>query len=448
MKPMRNAFTKHIIHPINLLYKGISPLRLKSFMERDHLSREEIMRIQRVRLTSFARYAYRCSPYYKRVFDRIGFRLDAEDIYSEIRKVPPVGKNEIKKNIEQMFSTEFKGRKNLIVKATGGSTGIPMVVYGDVEDYRENGMTIARQRNWVGWSPGLDLYTYFGGFRDHSSWVNRFAKRLLLDDKIHNVMDAAKITYDGYARELLRNPPSVVIGYFSALKEIARSLQKIGRPVRGVKLIMSCAEPIEESGRNVIEAWFGTKVYSQYGNRELGTFAQECKRQDGYHYAGDTVFCEILDEDGDPATRGDLTITYMGNRVVPLIRYRTGDAAVHETRPCPCGLPFPRLMRIEGRISSVFLLKNGTKITTMFFPHLLKDYPWIVEFQAEQIGPGVLNIRVKRDISRYSDSSRSEVETKMKGLVGQDTELNWIFDEPFIRVPTGKHIYFISRLSS
>ncbi len=445
MNKLREFVYQQIMYPLNLWNKGISRKKLLAFMERDLLSQNQILELQAKNLREFLSYAGRHTVFYRELFEERSVNPRAEDIFAEIRKLPPLSKAMIRKSLPSLISDEYSGRKNLITKTTGGSTGVPLTVYGDKEDYRQNGLTIARQRRWIGWEGAPEVVALFGGFRDVPSRMNRLLKRLLIDETVINIMDVQNANYGEILREFRQNPPKVLIGYFSILCQLARKSEAEGEPLRGVDLGVACAEPLDERRRAHAEQWLGTKIYFQYGCRELGTFAQECSSQAGYHYAQDQVLCETLDNQGQPADYGHLTITYMGNRVVPLIRYQIGDGARLDESPCPCGLPWHRLKVIDGRLSYMMVLPDGSRVTSMVFPHLLKDFPWIIEYQVEQVTPEHIRIRVRTESGSYSIDSQTLATKKLQELLG-DVHIEWLLDEPFISVPTGKQIYFVSRL--
>ena len=443
---LHGLLAKRVFYPINLWQKRIHPRDLREFCARDEWSREHLRECQRQGLRQLLIYAAAQCPYYRQSFERLGVRPAANDPFSELPKFPPMTKTDVRANLDQLFSNEFKARKGLIKKATGGSGGRPLVVWGDFEDYRQNGLVIARQRRWVGWEGGMKTLNIFGGFRDLQSVITRTAKRWLINETLVNNMARENGDYDRLAERLLKAPPEAIIAYFSSLRELARALEKKKRPLAGVKVVIACAEPLDERGRRHAEQWLGTPVYFQYGCRELGALGQECREQAGYHYPQDVCYCEVLDDRGEPADQGHLTITHLGNRVVPLIRYQIGDGASLDNSPCHCGLPHLRLKSIDGRISSMITTPGGQLLTSMIFPHVFKDYPWILEFQVEQTYVNRLEVRVKRDAPMFSETSRQELEAKVLGLLGRDMAISWRFDEPFVPVPTGKHVYFVSRL--
>ncbi len=237
--------------------------------------------------------------------------------------------------------------------------------------------------------------TLFGGFVDMPSSLRRVAKRFLINDTIINIMDRSNTDFPLITNVIRKMQPHALIAYFSILKELAYICEEEKRPLTGIDVAIACAEPIEEHTRRNAEQWLSTKLYFQYGTRETGTFAQECRKQNGYHYAQDAVLCEVLDDNDNPCEFGNLAITWFANKVVPLIRYKIGDSAAIVTENCECGLPYHRIDRIEGRISSMIITPDHRRITSMIFPHLLKDFEWIMEYQAEQCSKDHIIVRIR-----------------------------------------------------
>jgi phenylacetate-coenzyme A ligase PaaK-like adenylate-forming protein len=108
--------------------------------------------------------------------------------------------------------------------------------------------------------------------------------------------------------------------------------------------------------RAAIEAAWGVPVLDHYGQTEMGLAgAVECRERDGAHLRAADLIAEILDPSGQrlPAgSRGELVLTSLTRRAMPLIRYRTGDLARLERTPCPCGSVMERVIA-SGRLRDV-----------------------------------------------------------------------------------------------
>lgn len=83
--------------------------------------------------------------------------------------------------------------------------------------------------------------------------------------------------------------------------------------------------------------------------------ALECRGKAGYHIRHADVLCEIIDpltgEVLPPGEVGELVLTTLRQEVMPLVRYRTGDAASLRIDACNCTSPLSRIDRLLGRFA-------------------------------------------------------------------------------------------------
>lgn len=130
--------------------------------------------------------------------------------------------------------------------------------------------------------------------------------------------------------------------------------------------ILASADALDAPLRRALAQSWNCLVLDHYGLTETGYgCAVECPAADirqtddggssGYHIRTLDALVEIVDPDGDavlpPGNVGEVVITTVNREAMPLVRYRTGDAASLLPGPCACGSPLPRLGPILGRIS-------------------------------------------------------------------------------------------------
>jgi len=100
-----------------------------------------------------------------------------------------------------------------------------------------------------------------------------------------------------------------------------------------------------------IEAAFGAKAFDLPGLTEIAAWGFECDARAGLtHVHEDYCYPEVLDEQGrpvGPGGRGELVLTSLYRRAMPLIRYRTRDLVQLADRRCPCGRT---LQALEGGV--------------------------------------------------------------------------------------------------
>lgn len=119
--------------------------------------------------------------------------------------------------------------------------------------------------------------------------------------------------------------------------------------------VLCAADWCDPSLRKRAEQLWGIPVLEHYGSTESAfAGAVECPAHDGMHWQALDLLPEVLEPCSDrplpPGEPGELVLTTLRREALPLIRYRTGDVAVLDDRPCACGSPLPRLRCVLGRL--------------------------------------------------------------------------------------------------
>ncbi len=154
--------------------------------------------------------------------------------------------------------------------------------------------------------------------------------------------------------------------------EIARQHGYTGK----LKLMLGGSEPISKQTRSDLESFWGAPLCMIYTSTEAGTsLGWECLSRNGYHVNEFDFFVEI-DKPGFEGY-GEIVLTTVNRKVMPLIRYRTGDAGRWLTGDCTCGLPFRRLSlrgRMDDQVSSAW-----GNVTPDFFASILATVPGLTD---------------------------------------------------------------------
>src|SRR5881396_2263405 len=155
--------------------------------------------------------------------------------------------------------------------------------------------------------------------------------------------------------------------WLARLTAIARER---GRP-GPMKLLMGGGEGITDGTRAELERYWGAPLCMTYASTEAATIlAFECTHRVGYHVNEFDFYVEVAAPDAEGY--GEVVLTTVNRRVMPLIRYRTGDVARWIPGPCPCGLPFRRLSPLRGRLDEQVSCAWGN-LHPEFFEPLLRE---------------------------------------------------------------------------
>jgi len=169
--------------------------------------------------------------------------------------------------------------------------------------------------------------------------------------------------------------PGYIQGYVGALAEVANFMSHNSFHLKVPRAVWATAAPLPQTTRKAIETTFGAPCFDQYGSCEVFSIAAECRAQDGLHVFQDARHIDFI---GDPTPDGaqDILVTDLRNFAFPIIRYRNGDQSSWRTKaPCTCGVAFPRMNPIRGRVSENIRLSNGViftgeTLTTIFDDHV------------------------------------------------------------------------------
>ncbi|MDP3479496.1 MAG: radical SAM protein [Desulfoprunum sp.] len=165
-----------------------------------------------------------------------------------------------------------------------------------------------------------------------------------------------------------------------------------------LKSMLLCSDYAAPALRSRIEAACGCETFLHYGATESGLGgAVECSAHKGCHIRESELLVEIV----DPCTgnilsegeAGEVVLTTLGRKAMPLIRYRTGDMATLDRSPCPCGGVTARLTTIRGRLAGC-LLPGGGLLYSQDLDDLLFRIPGLLDYRVTMAQDGMDRLQV------------------------------------------------------
>jgi phenylacetate-CoA ligase len=237
---------------------------------------------------------------------------------------------------------------------------------------------------------------------------------------------------------------TILYGLGSSILELARVCDELHISLP-LKCVVYHGESLNMYQRKEIEHLLCTDVRSAYGMSEIRQPAFECEHN-RFHCAEDTSYFEVVDEKGMSLPAGEsgrLLITGFEHRVMPFLRYDTGDIGVLSDDPCPCGRTL-RTLEFQGRKMKLLHVGDGRTVSLLDFSAIFDAYPKSIrQFQIVRTGECAFRIHVVPGIDLYREGMQEEIVNIFKFRIHPRAQIEWGIVDSIPEGSNGKAQYFI-----
>lgn len=381
---------------------------------------QEIKKYQEQQLAAELAYLQTHSRFYRRMFEEQQIDISEIKRLEDLQRVPVTTKTDL-----QLYDEDFicvDKREIIDYVTTSGTLGDPVtfvLTSGDLDRLAYNEylsfstagftaddvmqlMTTLDRRFMAG-------LAYFLGARELGCGVVRVGNGIpeLQWDTIRRIRPTCCMVVPSFLIRLIEFGENNHIDYNNS------SIKKaicIGEALRNPDFTLNTL------GRRIQEKWSTPLLLSTYASTEMQSSFTECECCKGLHHQPELIIVEFLDDNNRPVKEGEageVTITTLGVRGMPLLRFKTGDICYHHAEPCACGRNTMRLSSVLGRKGQMIKYKG----TTLYPPALydiLDNIPgicnYVVEVYTNEIGTDEILIRVG------SEQRGEEFEKQIKDL--------------------------------
>ncbi|MEG0788687.1 MAG: AMP-binding protein [Alistipes sp.] len=367
-----------------------APSQIKAWQE-EHL-REEIA------------YLANHSPFYGELFRRE--KIDPAQIrrIEDLQQLPVTTKDDLQRHNEAFLCVPK--REIIDYVTTSGTLGDPVTFALTESDLQRLAYNEYLSFSTAGITPDdtMQLMTtldrrfmaglaYFMGARELGCGIIRVGNGIpeLQWDTISRIRPSFCMVVPSFLTKLIAYAEQNAIDHNNS------SLRKavcIGESLRNSDLTLNTL------GQQIASKWPELKLYTTYASTEMQSSFTECDHGCGGHLQPELIIVELLDEHDRPIAdgeAGEVTITTLGVRGMPLLRFRTGDLCYGYSAPCQCGRNTLRLSPVIGRKGQMIKYKG----TTLFPPALfdiLDNIPYIenyiVELSNDENDKDLVTVRV------------------------------------------------------
>lgn len=383
------------------------------------LAREELTRLQSVRLRETVIHATENVPFYREAFERAGVDPETIESIDDIARLPFTTKDDLRETYPDGMFAVSKGEIRRI-HASSGTTGKSKIVAYTEADLDLWSEVMARSLAASGVSPGDTVQNAYGyGLFTGGLGVHYGVERL----------GATVIPIGGGQTqrqiELLRDLESDVLtctpSYALYLAESARNDGLNPRDF-ALSTVIIGAEPCTQPMREAIEAALDVTAVDIYGLSEIigPGVSNEChEAQDGLHIWEDQFYPEVIDPaTGEPlpeGEEGELVLTSLTKEALPIIRYRTGDLTTLNDEQCACRRTMVRMDNVTGRADDLLIVRGVNVYPSQIESVVLEFDDVLPHYRIDLEREGELDtIEITVELDEGFDGDRTTLENRIR----------------------------------
>lgn len=432
LKGIQGLIGGYLAYPIaeHLEKREITP-KLKELRHHYRLPFAERYRRAQQQLADSIAFAGQSVPYYRELFSARG--ITADKILTDIRylqDVPFLTKEIIREQGERLLSAPLAEIKHHERK-TGGSTGLSCMIYYDQEGLDYSAAVTLYTRESIGKRRHKFELHFACRFPDAvpEKWPSREDYKCFAMNRSNIFFDRIDdIGLEEIWQTLRQRRPYLVHGHSSTIYALARYVERRYGTDKAFNVFESSGELMEPYQRDTIARVLQCRVVDRYGLAELGVMA--------YEVEGAGKGLRVFESEGWPESLPtedgvqELVFTGFRNRLMPLIRYRTGDIATVEQRENGF-----YLTNIVGRIHDLVPI-NGIDHATHHIQDMLDHrVGGIQEFQIDlRTSPPTLKIVPE------PHASPEHIKSRVEQFWGNGFIVQFCGHDDFVRV--GRHAKF------
>ena len=388
----------------------------KGYLDRDWYSKQQWDLYQRKKLLQLISFCVNEIPYYR---DNWSQDQKQAALNGKLTDLPLLDKDPIRTNPHAFCRQDQKPFPE-VVSATSGSTGTPIKTLWSASEVRDSlAIREVRSARWAGVSFKLPRATFSGRMVEPDPEskgpfyrFNQVEKQVYFS-AFHLRPDTAHF----YVEALRKHNIQWMTGYAVSFYLLAKFILEKGLEVPPLKTIITTSEKLTPEMRSVMEKAYGCRIYEEYSTVENALFASECEHG-RLHVSPDVGIVEILRLDGspcDPGEVGEVVTTCLMRSYQIFIRYRLGDLAAWDPKPCPCGRAMPVIKEVVGRMEDVVTGPDGRQMVR--FHGIFVNQPNVIEGQIIQEALDQIRVKVVPTVG-FNQSEIVDIQHRIQQRLG------------------------------
>ena len=392
----------------------------------DYLPLPQLHELQLRRLRAVVSRAYENVPFYRSRMEERAVSPASLDTLSDLGRLPFTVKTDLRDHYPFGLFASPMGEV-VRLHASSGTTGKPIVVAYTEEDIAVWTEAMVRAFACYGLHRGDIVQNSYG----YGLFTGGLGAHYGAEALGATVVPASGGNTDRQIM-LLRDFGVTAIcctpSYFTHMIERAAEL---GVDMKALPLRVGVfgAEPWSDGMRTHIERAAGITAFDIYGLSEIvgPGVAAECREQNGLHVFEDHFYPEIIDPETGAVlpdgAEGELVLTTLSKKAMPLIRYRTRDITALIPERCACGRTIRRIRRIGRRSDDMFIIRGVNVFPSQVEAALLTVEGTLPHYRIVlTTDKGLDQIGIEVEVSAEVASDQVRVMEDLRKRIGQAIE--------------------------
>ena len=313
----------------------------------NELSREELELYQLKTLNNLIKYVKNNSPFYRKLYDNI------EEISSleELHKIPTINKEDIIENGNKMVCVGQSEISRIVSLETSGTMGKCKRIYFTEEDqnltvdFFTKGLSFLVNKD--------DRMMIMLPFKRKNS-VGDLIKQALEIMGVEPVLNGNLSSFEETSKLMINRNVNSIVGMPVEILALGKYIKQNKLPIE-IKSVLLSADMVNDTFINEIKKVYNCEVFNHLGMTEAGLgVAVDCEYHKGMHIRENDLLIEIVNpitkEPVDKGESGEILITTLTRKAMPLIRYATEDICSFVKDECNCDSVLNRLDKIKYRM--------------------------------------------------------------------------------------------------
>ncbi|NCF68390.1 MAG: hypothetical protein GWP61_20700 [Chloroflexi bacterium] len=413
-------------------------------------SKSELEAYQASVLRNLIEHCYQNVPYYRQVMQERGLTPEYFRTADDLAKLPYLTRTIVREQADRLRATNYPDSE-CEFRRSGGTTGEPIQVATNVKARAFEVGAYLRGFEWMHYKLGQPMVRLFGGSLGlpQTQSPKVMVREWLFNSHFLPAFELTPENVDDYVDVINCARQPVLVGYVSAVRNLAEYVAVKNLRVNGLKSVICTAEYMPDQWREYIGEVLDAPVFCYYGCGEVNSIAYECSSESGY------LVCEehlVLEVAGNNPTRfvseghGQACVTSLFNYAMPLIRYLNGDMI--ELTRATAGRSHKRISKLEGRVVDQLLSQEGHRVSGALIPHMVfrSGFPaW--KYQVLQTEPDEVEFHyLLNGITQASREMKEQLARIFRHHLGSDLKIRFVvggFEVP----ASGKHRFVINKIS-